>query len=99
MFICDADTSLPVALGIADFDSDIAEGSLEWIQVLPESRGHGLGQKIVLELLSRLKDKADFITVSGEADNPTNPEALYKKCGFSGDDIWYVIKNGRASEC
>ena len=89
--ICNAKTSLPVALGIADFDSDISEGSLEWIQVLPESRGRGLGQKIVLELLSRLKDKAGFITVSGEVDNPTNPELLYKKCGFIGDDIWYVF--------
>ena len=94
VFICDKQNMSPVALGIADFDSDMGEGSLEWIQVLPEYRGCGLGTSIVLELLSRLKEKASFITVSGEVNNPTNPESLYRKCGFSGDDVWCVFKNG-----
>ena len=93
VFIMDKSKMLPVALGIGDFDSEIAEGSLEWIQVLPEFRGRGLGKSIVLELLSRLKNMADFITVSGEVDNPANPESLYRKCGFAGDDIWYVFRN------
>ena len=92
VFICDKDSLLPVALGIADFDDDVKEGSLEWIQVLPEKRGKGLGRSIVFELLHRLKDHADFVTVSGEVDNSSNPEALYRKCGFTGDDIWYVIE-------
>jgi GNAT superfamily N-acetyltransferase len=93
VFICDKQNLLPVALGIADFDSDLGEASLEWVQVLPEYRGCGLGAKIVLELLSRLKDKASFVTVSGEVDNPTNPESLYRKCGFIGDDVWCVFWN------
>ena len=83
----------PVALGIADFDAEIKEGSLEWIQVLPGKRRMGLGKMIVNELLSRLKGKADFATVSGQIDNATNPEMLYRKCGFTGNDIWYVISN------
>ena len=83
-------TLLPVALGIADFDSEICEGSLEWVQVLPNERGLGLGTLIVNELLLRLKSKAAFATVSGEVDNETKPEMLYRKCGFTGDDIWYV---------
>jgi len=98
VFICDEQNMSPVALGIADFDSDMGEGSLEWIQVLPEYRGCGLGTKIVLELLSRLKEKASFITVSGEVNNPTNPESLYRKCGFSGDDVWCVFRDGRSAE-
>ena len=58
----------------------------------PEKRGFGLGQAIVRELLLRLKGKADFITVSGQIDNATDPEALYRKCGFTGNDIWCVVQ-------
>ena len=98
VFICDKQSLSPIALGIADFDRNIGEGSLEWIQALPDYRGRGLGTKIVFELLFRLKEKASFITVSGEVYNPTNPETLYRKCGFSGDDVWYVFRNGRTAE-
>jgi len=92
LFVIDDLTNNPAAAGLADFDNTITEGSLEWIQVLPEYRGRGLGQAIVCELVNRLKhgNKAAFVTVSGECDNKTNPEALYRKCGFTGDDIWYV---------
>jgi len=92
VFIYEKETAAPVALGIADFDCEIKEGSLEWIQVLPEKRGLGLGQALVYELLQRLKHKAVFVTVSGQIDNNTNPESLYRKCGFTGDDVWCVLQ-------
>jgi ribosomal protein S18 acetylase RimI-like enzyme len=92
LFIWDSATNLPVALGIADFDSDIKEGSMEWIQVMPQHRGMGFGKAIVLELLSRLEGRADFVTVSGEVENATNPEQLYRKCGFVGDAVWVVVR-------
>lgn len=79
-----------VGCGIADFDSDVREGILEWIQVLPEYRGKGIGKLIVNELLRRMT-KADFATVSGKVDNPTNPEKLYRSCGFVGNDIWHIL--------
>lgn len=85
-------TNMLVALGIADFDKDIKEGSLEWIQVLPEKQGLGLGKAVVSELLLRLKEKAGFVTVSGKVDNETNPQRLYRSCGFAGNDIWYVFR-------
>lgn len=91
VFIIENKTKIPVALGIADFDRDINEGSLEWIQVLPEKRSLGLGHALVIELLLRLKKKADFVTVSGISENKSNPESLYRKCGFTGNDIWCVI--------
>ena len=50
-----------------------------------------IGQLIVTELLSKMKDIADFATVSGKVDNTTNPEALYIKCGFAGDDVWHIL--------
>lgn len=79
-----------VGCGIADFDSNAREGILEWIQVLPEYRGKGIGKLIVNELLSRMAT-ADFATVSGKVDNPTNPEKLYRSCGFVGNDIWHIL--------
>ena len=81
-----------IASGIAEIDADIKEGILEWIQVSPEYRGKGLGKFVVRELLWRMKDKAEFVTVSGKVDNPTNPRDLYLACGFSGEEIWHVMR-------
>ncbi len=92
IWIMDKCKDIPVALGIAEFDSSISEGSLEWIQVLPEYHGRGLGKALVVELLSRLKGRADFTTVSGEVDNETNPERLYRSCGFTGNDVWWLLR-------
>lgn len=80
-----------VGCGIADFDTEAREIILEWIQVLPQYRGKKIGQLIVTELLFRMKDVADFATVSGKVDNMTNPEALYRKCGFTGNDVWHIL--------
>lgn len=80
----------PLAFGLADFDSDLKEGILEWIQVAPNHRGKGLGTFLVRELLNRLKARADFVTVSGDWDNPNNPINLYRKSGFVGENIWYI---------
>ena len=80
-----------VGCGMADFDIETKELILEWIQVLPQYRGKKIGQLIVTELLSKMKDIADFATVSGKVDNTTNPEALYRKCGFAGDDVWHIL--------
>lgn len=81
-----------IASGIAEVDKDIKEGILEWIQVSPGYRGKGLGKFVVNELLWKMKDKADFVTVSGKIDNPTNPRSLYMACGFSEEEIWYVMR-------
>lgn len=86
-----ADNGKMAASGIAEYDVNCREGIIEWVQVLPEYRHNGLGKRIVTVLLSRLKKMgADFATVSGNLDNASDPLGLYKKCGFTGDDIWYV---------
>lgn len=76
---------------IAEFDPETMEASLEWIQVHPDHRHRGLGTALVSALLERLTGIADFATVSGELENPTMPEALYRHCGFSGNDVWYIL--------
>jgi GNAT superfamily N-acetyltransferase len=93
IWLVDQRTKLPAALGIAEIDVEIGEGALEWIQVLPEYRRQGLGKVVVDMLLNRLQGTANFTTVSGEIENPTNPGMLYRKCGFEGDHIWWVFRN------
>ena len=92
IWVIDERKDVPAGLGIAEVDTTIPEASLEWIQVLPEYRKTGLGECIVLELLNRLHSRVEFTTVSGEVESQTNPEALYRRCGFSGDDIWWLLR-------
>ncbi len=88
----DVATGELVATGIGELDREIGEGILEWIQVSPGYRGRGLGKFLVLELLRRMKPTADFATVSGQCNNPTSPEQLYRKCGFTGNDVWHILR-------
>jgi GNAT superfamily N-acetyltransferase len=92
IWVIDKKTNKPLGLGIAELDKSIKEGSLEWIQVIPEHQGKGVGKVLVKELLKRLRGKSNFVTVSGKVDNVTQPEKLYRSCGFTGSDIWYVLK-------
>lgn len=88
----DRKTGKIVATGVAELDREIGEGILEWIQVSRGHRGKDLGRYIVSELLWRMKDQAAFATVSGQCNNSSNPEGLYRRCGFSGDDVWYILR-------
>lgn len=88
----ESSTGICVGCGIADFDSEAKELILEWIQVLPQYRGKNIGTAIVKELLWRGKDFAQFATVSGKVENKTKPEALYRKCGFTGNDVWHILR-------
>lgn len=90
--ICEDDRGSLAGSSIGEFDPIAREGALEWVQVHPEHRRRGLGAAMVTELLRRLQPIADFATVSGQVDNPTTPEALYRRCGFSGQDIWHILQ-------
>ncbi len=79
------------ASGIAELDRRIGEGVLEWIQVSPGFRRLGLGRCVVCELLSRMRGKARFATVSGRVNHPDRPMALYLACGFTDPVIWHVV--------
>lgn len=89
--IIDTETEKLVATGIAELDSAIGEGVLEWIQVSPDYRRMGLGSFLVRELLCRLNGKASFVTVSGMVNNKANPLGLYLNCGFGEEAIWHVL--------
>lgn len=76
---------------ICDFDREVGEAIIEWLQVLPEYRSRGIASALLSRALITMSSFADFATVSGECDNITNPESVYRKCGFEGNDIWHVM--------
>lgn len=77
---------------IGEFDPEAGEAAIEWLQVLPEYRRRGIAAALVLRALNAMAAFADFATVSGECGNPTRPEAVYRACGFQGEDIWHVLR-------
>lgn len=89
-FVIDKVSNEPVALGIGDFHFGLMEGSLEWIQVLPQYRNIGIGKMLVMELLKNLHNKGNFATVSFQSTNNSIPEKLYRSCGFVGDDLYHI---------
>lgn len=93
LWICIKKEGKMIASGIAEFDEECKEGILEWIQVLPDYQRKGYGEKIVLELLRRIKRlDAKFVSVSGSLDNLSQPIKLYRRVGFEGNDIWYICR-------
>lgn len=84
-------TGKKVGLGIAEKDTRVPETSLEWIQVLPDYRGLGIGTAIVRELCGRAWQDGVFITVSGKVNSTSQPEKLYRRCGFTGTDVWWLL--------
>jgi GNAT superfamily N-acetyltransferase len=64
---------------------------LEWVQVLPAFRSLGLGTMLVQELVYRLEQKVAFTTVTGQVKNPCEPDHLFRRCGFAGHDVWWVL--------
>ncbi len=93
VWVKESRTGRYAALGIAEVDHQVPEASLEWIQVHPAYQRKGLGRAIVGELLRRVSDEVKFTTVSGEMDNPSHPEKLYRQCGFTGSDVWWLLKD------
>lgn len=78
---------------IGEFDKNTGEAAIEWLQVLPEYRNSGMASALICRVLKKMRDIADFVTVSGECDNPTNPEYVYRKCGFEGRDVWHILES------
>lgn len=91
IFAAEPNTGEKVGCAIADYDPQCREMILEWVQVLPEYRRKGIGKLLVQQLLLRSPEEAKFATVSGKAANLSNPEALYRSCGFEGEDYWHVL--------
>jgi GNAT superfamily N-acetyltransferase len=93
LWVTHLETGEKAGLGIAERDRRVPEASLEWIQVHPDYRKRGVGSAIVTELVNRVADHVRFTTVSGEMVSKHQPELLYRRCGFKGDDIWWLLSD------
>ncbi len=91
IFAAEPNTGEKVGCAIGDYDPQCREMILEWVQVLPEYRRQGIGKFLVQQLLLRSPEEAKFSTVSGKVANLSNPEALYRSCGFEGQDYWHIL--------
>ena len=90
IFLVEEKTKKEVGLIIGQYDKVVGEVVVDWMQILPAYRGKGLGKMLLSYLLRHAPKDAIFATVSGDKDNPSSPESLYRACGFKGDDVWYV---------
>jgi GNAT superfamily N-acetyltransferase len=89
-FVRDEAAGRPVGLAINGFCHESGEGFIEWIELLPRYRHHGLGSRLVRESIQRLRD-ARFITVSGSLDAPFAAGELYRHCGFGPVCQWTIL--------
>ncbi len=85
-------TGKPVGLAIGEIDRMTGEGSVTWLQVLPEQREQGIGALLLQELVCRLEQKTAFVTASWDVRNPCAPEHLFATCGFTGHDLWWLLQ-------
>jgi GNAT superfamily N-acetyltransferase len=93
LWVTHHETGKKAGLGIAERDRSVPEASLEWIQVHPDYRKRGVGGAIVAELVNRVADHVSFTTVSGVRASEHQPELLYRRCGFTGGDVWWLLSN------
>jgi GNAT superfamily N-acetyltransferase len=77
-------TREPVAFGVSTYHGGVRETDLDWIYVLPEHRGRGVGTALIAETVRRAIGRSDVIRVGGVADG------FYKKCGFYERELWGV---------
>lgn len=87
------DDGVPVGFAAGEFDPDVREASIEWVQVAPSCQGRGIGAALVSELLRRAAERASFTTVSGpmEFKDRENPGGYFRRFGFSGQDVWWLL--------
>lgn len=85
----DGDT--PVGLVVGEFDAGMHEVSIEWVQVAPEYQKRGIGRALVCEVLRRLDTRAAFVTAAGEVEDRDNHGAFFRRCGFTGQDVWWLL--------
>jgi ribosomal protein S18 acetylase RimI-like enzyme len=83
-----------VGLAISGHDTDMDEGFIDWVQLLPRFRRRGLGTLLVRESIHRLR-QARLITVSGTLDAPFAAGDLYRKCGFEQERQWTILGQER----
>ncbi len=97
-FLVETNSSQPVGFAIVGYCSELREGFIDWIEVLPRLRHRGFGSILTRECIRRLRDRASFITAQGSLDAPFVHGDLYEKCGFERIRQWTILGQGPVSE-
>lgn len=92
LWAIDEATQQPVGIGIAEIDPEQREAVILGVQVLPDYRLRGIGRALIHELLRRVARQVTLTTVSGPVEDRDNPGAFFRKCGFTGDDVWWFLQ-------
>lgn len=86
-----------VGVALGGFCSEMEEGFIDWVEVVPRFRGRGLGRCLILESIRHLCGSSRFITWTGSLDAPFVVGDLYKHCGFTRTRQWTVLGEGTRS--
>lgn len=92
LWAIDTASGRPAGLVIADYDPVLREGCIEFLHVDPAYRRHGLGTWLVQAVAARLRQQAELVTVAGELQSATPAQGLYRRCGFVGADVWWLLR-------
>lgn len=82
----------PVGLIIAEYDRTLPEAAIEGVYIRPDQRGRGLGRAMVTQVVQQAASAgAAFTTVTGTVEDRDNPGAFFRRCGFTGRDVWWYL--------
>jgi GNAT superfamily N-acetyltransferase len=90
-WLIDEASDQPAGIAIADFDPELREAAVLWVQVFAPYQGRGLGRYLTQDLLRRIGGRALFTTISGVVEDRDNPGAFFRRCGFRGSDVWWFL--------
>ena len=83
LFAKDVGNNRPIGIIISTYDSSVNETDIEWLYILPEYQGKGIGRLLIEETIKRSKENSSDIRAGGV-------NAFYRKCGFIGKEetVW-----------
>ena len=84
-YVRDRETNKLTGVALSTYQESIRQTVLDWIFILPEFHGAGVGRFMIQEIIRRSLGRSDSIIVGGLV-------AFYKKCGFYTHrlDVWAV---------
>ncbi|NLG25762.1 MAG: GNAT family N-acetyltransferase [Clostridiales bacterium] len=92
-FVRDDATGRRVAVAISAYSPEVRETDLDWIFVLPEWQGRGVGRFPIGEVIGRCRERSDVVRVGGAV-------GFYRRCGFVNDALWvWAVKPGYEFHC
>jgi GNAT superfamily N-acetyltransferase len=94
-FLRERSSGRRIGLAVNGYCPEFQEGFVDWVQVLPEVRHHGLGTVLLCESLRRMQH-ARFVTVAGALDAARRGGDIFTRCGFDQMHHWTILAQAAA---